>query len=112
MEIRYTNPTCDGWPPPPVSRLLDGFFLHELCWYNVWAEGGRIKWESGFEAWPATLFASGTVEGALMGFQVVGRGNHEHSLGWCTEEKLQEVIKDFALRGRDKIYITKSLRPA
>jgi hypothetical protein len=110
MEIRYTNPTCEGWPPPPVSRLLDGFFLHGLCWYNVWAENGHIKWESGFPEQPGVIWASGTVEGAWMGFQILG-ATYDYSAVFCTAENLQEALQLFD-KSAEVLSITKALRPA
>jgi len=111
MEIRYTNPTCDGWPPPPVARLLDGFFYHDGRWYNIWAENAHIKWESGFETWPTTPFAAGTVEGVVMGFQILGT-SHEYQAAWCPGERLHEAINGFKARGGEVFSITKALKPA
>jgi len=108
MNITFTT-TCEGWPSPPVSRLLDGFFLHELCWYNVWAENGHIKWESGFPEQPGVVWASGTVEGAWMGFQILVSGNA--SPYFCIAESLEADVASFAANHKASI-ITKALRPA
>jgi hypothetical protein len=91
-----------------VFRLMDGFFYHDGRWYNIWPEDGHIKWESGFPEQPGVVWASGTADGAWMGFQILVSGNA--SPYFCVAESLDDALAFFESKNIALI-ITKALRP-